>query len=54
MTQKTTTYPIQVGVQFHPQHTTYQDFADAVRRAEEIGVDSIWDWDHFFPFSRES
>jgi len=49
VTQKTTTYPIRVGVQFHPQHTTYQDYADAVRRAEEIGVDSIWDWDHFFP-----
>ncbi len=49
MTQKTTTYPIRVGVQIHPQHTSYQDFADAVRRVEEMGVDSIWDWDHFFP-----
>jgi probable F420-dependent oxidoreductase len=43
------TYPIRVGVQLHPQHTSYQDFADAVRRAEDIGVDSIWNWDHFFP-----
>jgi probable F420-dependent oxidoreductase len=33
----------------HPQHTTYQDYADAVRRVEDLGVDSIWDWDHFFP-----
>jgi probable F420-dependent oxidoreductase len=33
----------------HPQHTSYQDFADAVRRVEDLGVDTIWDWDHFFP-----
>lgn len=39
---------IRVGVQIHPQHTTYDDFAKAVLRAEELGVDSIWNWDHFF------
>jgi probable F420-dependent oxidoreductase len=49
VTQNTTTYPIRVGVQLHPQHTSYQDFADAVRRVEEMGVDSIGNWDHFFP-----
>jgi probable F420-dependent oxidoreductase len=43
--------PIRVGVQLHPQHTTYAAFADAVRRAEDLGVDTIWDWDHFFPLS---
>lgn len=42
-------HPIRVGVQLHPQHTTYQAFADAVRRMEDLGVDSIWNWDHFFP-----
>jgi probable F420-dependent oxidoreductase len=40
---------IRVGVQLHPQHTTYAAFADAVRRAEDVGVDTIWNWDHFFP-----
>jgi probable F420-dependent oxidoreductase len=40
---------IRVGVQLHPQHTTYAAFADAVRRAEDLGVDTIWNWDHFFP-----
>jgi len=45
----TTTYPIRVGVQLHPQHTSYEDFAQAVRQVEELGVDSIWNWDHFFP-----
>jgi probable F420-dependent oxidoreductase len=43
------TRPVRVGVQLHPQHTTYQSFADAVRRCEDMGVDTIWDWDHFFP-----
>ncbi len=42
-------HPIQVGVQLHPQHTSYQDYADAVHRMEDLGVDSIWTWDHFFP-----
>lgn len=44
-----TTYPLRIGVQLHPQHTSYQDIADAVRRVEDMGVDSIWTWDHFFP-----
>ena len=49
MTLSRTTHPLRIGVQLHPQHTTYQSFADAVRRAEDLGVDSIWNWDHFFP-----
>ncbi len=40
---------IRIGVQLQPQHGTYQQFADAVRHAEELGVDTIFDWDHFFP-----
>ncbi|KPV51004.1 5,10-methylene tetrahydromethanopterin reductase [Kouleothrix aurantiaca] len=42
-----------VGVQLHPQHTTYAAFADAVRRAEDLGVDTIWNWDHFYPLYGE-
>ena len=49
MTQSHTTHAIRVGVQLHPQHTTYQSFIDAVRRVEDLGVDTIFDWDHFFP-----
>lgn len=45
--------PIRVGVQMRPQHTTYTAFADAVRRSEELGVDTIWNWDHFFPLYGE-
>ena len=32
-----------------PQHTTYPSYIEAVRRFESIGVDTLWDWDHFFP-----
>ena len=42
-----TTY--RVGVQLHPQQTTWDSYADAVRRVEAMGVDTIWTWDHFFP-----
>ncbi len=41
--------PLRIGVQFHQQHTTYASFADAVRRAEDMGVDTIFVSDHFFP-----
>ncbi len=40
---------LRVGVQLHPQHCTYQQYRDAVLRMESIGVDSIWNWDHFYP-----
>jgi probable F420-dependent oxidoreductase len=38
-----------VGVQLHQQHTTYETYRDAVLRMERLGVDTIWDWDHFYP-----
>lgn len=44
-------YPIRVGVQLHPQHVTYQEYIDVVRRFDGMGVDSIFNWDHFFPLS---
>lgn len=48
MTQ-TPAHPIRVGVQLHPQHVSYQDYIEAVRRFDEMGVDTIFNWDHFFP-----
>jgi probable F420-dependent oxidoreductase len=38
-----------VGVQLHPQATSMADLRAAWRAADELGVDSIWTWDHFFP-----
>ena len=43
------TRKIRVGMQFHPQQTTIESFLAGVRRAEEIGLDTLWNWDHFFP-----
>jgi probable F420-dependent oxidoreductase len=42
---------LRVGVQLFPQHTTYPSYTEAVRRVEALGVDTIWNWDHFFPLS---
>ena len=43
------TRPFKVGVTIHPQQCTIAQLRDAWRRADELGVDSIWFWDHFFP-----
>jgi probable F420-dependent oxidoreductase len=42
-----------VGIQLHPQHTTYASLAEAARRADDLGVDTIWVWDHFYPLYGE-
>lgn len=41
--------PISVGIQLHPQATTLDELRAAARSADEMGADSIWVWDHFFP-----
>jgi len=51
LTPSSLTRRIRVGVQMQPQHTTYPSYMEAVRRFELIGVDSLWDWDHFFPLN---
>ena len=38
-----------VGVQLEPQHCTIDELRRAWRGADEMGADSIWTWDHFFP-----
>jgi len=40
---------IRVGVQIQPQHATYGAIREAWLRAEELGADTIFTWDHFFP-----
>ncbi len=42
-------HPIRIGVQIQPQHADYAQIRDAVARAEDTGVDIIFNWDHFFP-----
>ncbi|MGU3436261.1 LLM class F420-dependent oxidoreductase [Actinomycetes bacterium M1A6_2h] len=41
---------IKIGVQLQPQHAPdYQLIRDAVLRAEDAGVDIVFNWDHFYP-----
>ncbi|MGH2613913.1 MAG: LLM class F420-dependent oxidoreductase [Thermomicrobiales bacterium] len=42
---------VKVGVQIPPQHATLAQLRAAWRRADAMGVDSLWTWDHFFPLS---
>ena len=41
--------PVRLGVQLHPQQVTYEQIRDAVTRLEDMGVDILFNWDHFFP-----
>ena len=45
--------PVRLGVQIQPQHATYQQIRDAVFRFEEMGVDVVFNWDHFYPLFGE-
>ncbi|HYU19353.1 MAG TPA: LLM class F420-dependent oxidoreductase [Chloroflexota bacterium] len=45
---------IKVGVQVHPQHTSYADYRRAWLQLDDMGVDTIWNWDHFFPLYGDS
>jgi probable F420-dependent oxidoreductase len=45
--------PVRIGVQIQPQHVAYDGIRDAVRRLEDMGVDILFNWDHFFPLSGE-
>jgi probable F420-dependent oxidoreductase len=40
-----------VGLQLQPQHAEYADIRRAAAEAEEIGVDILFNWDHFYPLS---
>ena len=40
---------MRITVQLHPQHADYSDIRRAVTQAEDLGVDIIYNWDHFYP-----
>ena len=42
---------MKIGVQLWPQATNIKDMRAAWRKADAMGVDSIWTWDHFYPLS---
>ena len=45
--------PVRVGVQVQPQHADFDGMRRAWREADELGVDSIFTWDHFYPLYGE-
>ncbi|MDT4927727.1 MAG: hypothetical protein QOF92_594 [Pseudonocardiales bacterium] len=44
-----TNHPIRIGVQLQPQHADYVAIRRTVSEAEDLGVDIIFNWDHFYP-----
>jgi len=40
---------IKISVQIQPQHGTYAQQRQAWIEADELGVDVVFNWDHFFP-----
>jgi probable F420-dependent oxidoreductase len=41
--------PLRVAAAVQPQHATFDQLRDAWLRAEEIGADVVYMWDHFYP-----
>lgn len=48
------TPPVRVAIQLQPQHADYPAIRRAVAGAEEMGVDIVFNWDHFFPLSGDT
>jgi probable F420-dependent oxidoreductase len=44
---------LRVGVQLQPQHADYDSIRRAAAEAEDLGVDIIFNWDHFYPLYGE-
>ena len=45
---------VRIGVQIQPQHADFGQMREAWRAADELGVDSIYTWDHFYPLYGEA
>ncbi|MFD5247049.1 LLM class F420-dependent oxidoreductase [Amycolatopsis sp. NPDC058340] len=44
---------IRIGVQLQPQHAEYKAIRRAASEAEDLGVDIVFNWDHFYPLYGE-
>jgi probable F420-dependent oxidoreductase len=45
--------PVRVGLQLQPQHADYAAIRRTAAQAEELGVDILFNWDHFYPLYGE-
>jgi len=48
-----TRFPVRIGLQLKPQHTDYATIHRTVSAAEDLGVDVVFNWDHFYPVNGE-
>ena len=44
---------VRVGAQVQPQHAEYAQMRDTWLRVEEMGADTLFNWDHFYPLRGE-
>jgi probable F420-dependent oxidoreductase len=47
-----TSRPLRIGLQLWPQHADYGEIRRAAAEAEDLGVDVLFNWDHFFPLGK--
>jgi probable F420-dependent oxidoreductase len=40
---------MKIGIQIQPQATSVKAMRQAWRAADDLGIDSLWTWDHFYP-----
>ncbi|WP_412750435.1 LLM class F420-dependent oxidoreductase [Krasilnikovia sp. M28-CT-15] len=43
--------PVRIALQLQPQHLDYKTIRRTAAEAEDLGVDVIFNWDHFYPLS---
>jgi probable F420-dependent oxidoreductase len=46
--------PTRIAAQLQPQHGDYETYRDRVREVEDLGVDILFNWDHFFPLTGDT
>lgn len=45
--------PVRIGLQLQPQHMDYATIRRTASEAEDLGVDVLFNWDHFYPLYGE-
>jgi probable F420-dependent oxidoreductase len=44
---------VRVGIQLAPERANYAAIRQAASEAEALGVDAVFNWDHFFPLGKD-
>jgi len=52
-TKGSSVHPVRIAAQIHPQHAEYSDIRRTVTQAEDLGLDVVYNWDHFYPLYGE-